>query len=458
VNLTAPIHVEPGLPTRTPNRLQTLRLLRRAINNPMDVWPPEIYERGVVKVNLLGTARYFVADPALIQQVLVDNADHLHKSDQMRRALEPALGHGILTAEDERWRLQRRSTAPIFRLAHVNNFLPAMLKAARATRAHWLTMRQGQPIEAGHEMMHLTFEIILETMLSGRGDIDAGMVERSFADFLESTSWEVALSLLGVPAWMPYPGKGKSARGRHYLRAIVTQRVAERRKSGVRNEDLLSLLLDASDPETGEAFSDTEVIDNILTFIGAGHETTALALTWTFYLLSNHPEIEAKILAEISEVCGGSELQADQVARLEYTRQVVMEAMRVYPPVAAVGREVMAPFMMSEHQLQAGNRVLIPIYAVHRHKLLWENPEIFDPERFAPEAVKARHRFAWLPFGAGPRICIGMQFALLEAVAILGTLLPAVHLRVQPGYVPVPKSRITMRPAQGMPMTIEKRG
>jgi len=283
-------------------------------------------------------------------------------------------------------------------------------------------------------------------------------VERSFADFLESTSWEVALSLLGVPAWMPYPGKGKSARGRHYLRAIVTQRVAERRKSGVRNEDLLSLLLDASDPETGEAFSDTEVIDNILTFIGAGHETTALALTWTFYLLSNHPEIEAKILAEISEVCGGSELQADQVARLEYTRQVVMEAMRVYPPVAAVGREVMAPFMMSEHQLQAGNRVLIPIYAVHRHKLLWENPEIFDPERFAPEAVKARHRFAWLPFGAGPRICIGMQFALLEAVAILGTLLPAVHLRVQPGYVPVPKSRITMRPAQGMPMTIEKRG
>jgi cytochrome P450 len=443
--------------TKTPTRLQTLGLLRRAVRNPMDFWPREIYLLPMVRMNVLGGARYFVADPALIQHALVDNADRLHKSEPMRRALEPALGHGMLTAEDERWRLQRRVASPVFRPGHVNSFLPAMIRAARATRDAWQGLPEGAPIEAGHEMMHLTFEIILETMLSGRGDIDGAQVERSMADFLEATSWAVVLSVLGAPDWLPYPGRGRSERGCQYLREMVAGRAAARRQSGERHDDLLSLLLDTKDPDSGAAFSDTEVVDNILTFIAAGHETTALALTWTFFLLSHHPEIEAAILAEIQAVTGGAPLEAEQVAQLAYTRQVVMESMRIYPPVAAVGRTVMQGFSLGGQDLVPGDRVLVPIYAVHHHALLWEAPEVFDPARFSPEAIRARHRFAWLPFGAGSRICIGMQFALLEAVAILGTLLPAVHLRAKPGYVPVPKSRITMRPAEGMPMTIVHR-
>jgi len=443
--------------TKTPTRLQTLRLIRSAVANPMNVWPPEIYHTPIVAVRMLGSLRYFVADPALIQIALVDNADKLHKSVPMRRALEPALGQGILTAEDERWRTQRRAAAPVFRPAHVNSFLPAMITAARATRDRWLAKPPGAAIEAGHEMMGVTFDIILQTMLSGRGDIDAARVERAMADFLESTSWIVVYAALGLPEWAPYPGRARSARGSAYLRRMVASRLAQRRASGERHDDLLSLMLDSADPETGTGLTDDEVIDNLLTFIAAGHETTALALTWTFYLLSQHPQIEARMLAEIAAVTGGAELAAEHVAQLTYVNQVVRESMRIYPPVAALGREAMAPFAVGPHQVHAGDRVVVPIYALHHHTLLWDAPTRFDPERFTPEAIKARHRFAWMPFGAGPRICIGLQFALLEAVAILGTLLPAVHLRAQAGYVPVPKSRITMRPRDGMPMVIERR-
>ncbi len=437
-----------------PGPLQTLSILRRTVKNPIDSWPPSVYEQGLVRTVFIGRTTYFVSDPDLVQQVLVDGADKLEKAEPMRRALEPALGQGILTAEGAKWRLQRRTAAPAFRPANVNAFLPAMIDAARRTRDRWAAMPSGAPLEAGREMMHLTFEIIMETMLSGSDGVDANAVERSISDFLESTSWAIALSALRAPLWMPFPGKNRAERGQDYLRKITAERAAERRASGERRDDLLSLMLDAKDPETGDGLSDLSIVDNILTFIGAGHETTALALTWTFYLLSRHPEIEAKVLAEIAEVTGGAQLEPSQVASLTYTRQVIQESMRVYPPVAMVVRQATEAFTLGGEQVNPGDNVFIPIYAIHHHKTLWENPEIFDPDRFAPDAVKARHRYSYLPFGAGARICIGMGFALLEAVAILGTLLPAAHLHAEPDFRPTPKLRVTMRPAEGMPMTV----
>jgi cytochrome P450 len=440
-----------------PGPLQTLGILRTMVKNPMDAWPPAVYTDGLVRSVFIGRTTWFVCDPALIQRVLVDDADRLEKAEPMRRALEPALGQGILTAEGARWKLQRRTAAPAFRPNHVNSFLPAMIAAARLMRAHWAALPDGAQIEVNRDMMHLTFEIIMETMLSGAGDADVLAVERSLSDFLESTSWAIVLSALRAPHWMPFPGKARAERGQSYLRRFTAGRVAERRASGERRDDLLSLLLDARDPETGEGLSELDIVDNILTFIGAGHETTALALTWTFFLLSRHPEIEARVLAEIAAVTGGGLLEAGQVADLTYTRQVIQEAMRVYPPVAMVVREAVAPFSLGGEQVGVGDHVFVPIYAVHHHAALWESPELFDPDRFAPEAVRARHRYSYLPFGAGPRICIGMGFALLEAVAILGTLLPAVHLDAAAGFRPTPKLRVTMRPAEGMPMTMARR-
>ncbi len=444
-------------PVIAPNFLGTIRALRTLVRNPIEGWPATVYTEPLVRTRMLGRNTFFVCDPNLVQQVLVDDNDSFVKAESMRRALEPTLGQGILTAEGARWRLQRRVAAPVFRPAHVNSFVPAMITAARTMRDRWDSLPDGAELEVTSEMMHVTFDIILETMLSGRGNADVFRVEHSMRDFLESTSWATALSALGAPEWTPFPGKLRAARAGAYLQRTVSDRIAERRHTGERLPDLLSLMMDARDPETGEGLNDTDIRDNLLTFIGAGHETTALALTWTFYLLARHPDIEARVLAEITSVTGGAALEADQVPALTYTRQVIQEAMRVYPPVAIVVRQPNRPLTIAGHPVATTDNVFVPIYAIHHHHNLWPDPEVFDPERFTPDAVKQRHRWAYLPFSAGPRICIGMGFALLEAVAILGTLLPRVHLSAAPGFKPTPKLRVTMRPAEGMPMRVTRR-
>jgi cytochrome P450 len=454
--LDTPHKPEP-IAERSPGLIRTFGVLRRMVRNPMDAWPSGVYTEDLVRSHLLGHMTLFVCAPELVQQVLVDDADSFIKAEPMRRALEPALGQGILTAEGARWRTQRRVAAPVFRPATVNGFLPAMISAARTMGEAWSRLTPGSTIDAGHDMMGLTFDIIVETMLSGRGSIDVTRVEHSMRDFLESTGWLAALSAMHAPIWTPFPGKWRAERAHLYLREMVAARIAKRRRTGERHDDLLSLMLDATDPETGLGLDDRDVADNLLTFIAAGHETTALALTWTFYLLSRHPDIEQRVLAEIAAVTGGAPLEAAHVGSLTYTRQVISESMRVYPPVAMIVRQPNRRLEVGGVTITPDDNVFIPIYAIHHHAKLWAEPDRFDPERFAPEAIKARHRYAYLPFAAGPRICIGMGFALLEAAAILGTLLPAFRLSSAPGFVPTPKLRVTMRPAEGMPLRIEAR-
>ena len=444
-------------PIITPSPLGTLRTLYKMVRNPMDAWPASVYTEPFVLSRMLGRTTMMVCDPDLVQQVLVDDSDSFVKAEPMRRSLEPALGNGILTAEGARWRLQRRVAAPVFRPAHVNTFIPAMITASRNMRDAWSALPDGAPLEITHEMMRVTFDIILETMLSGRGNTDVARVEISIRDFLESTSWQTALSALGAPKWTPFPGKRRSERGGGYLRQTVSDSIAERRRTGERRDDLLSLMLDAKDPETGDGLSDIDIRDNIITFIGAGHETTALALTWTFFLLARHPDIERRVLAEIAQVTGGAPIEANQVADLTYTRQVIQESMRVYPPVAMIVRQSTRDLSIGGVPITPHDNVFVPIYAIHHHHRLWPNPEAFDPDRFTPDAVKSRHRWSYLPFAAGPRICIGMGFAMLESVAILATLLPSARLSVDPGYMPTLKLRVTMRPGEGMPMRVSRR-
>jgi cytochrome P450 len=272
----------------------------------------------------------------------------------------------------------------------------------------------------------------------------------------------IAMTLLGVPAWVPYPGKGGAEAARDYLRGELERVAAGRRAAGPgegapARADLVSQLLEAQDPETGQRMSDRDVADNLLTFIAAGHETTALALTWTLYLLSLHPDAADRIAAEVEAVTGGGSLGAAHVDRLPWTRQVVQESMRLYPPAPAVVRAAARDVRLGAEVVRAGSAVYVPVYSVHRHRSLWDDPDAFRPERFAPEAARARHRFAYLPFGAGPRICIGSGFALAEATAILAVLARAMRLTLRPGFVPEPKLRITLRPGTGMPMRAEAR-
>ncbi|MBB4007903.1 cytochrome P450 [Allorhizobium taibaishanense] len=437
------------------SRRSPVRVIASLIRNPLDALPPQIYDHKLVYTEFGNQVRLHLMDPELIHEALVKNAAALSKGEEVRRALGPALGQGLLTSDGAHWKWQRQSVASGFQWEKLRGFLPAMIAAAERRRDAW---QVGDIMDIGHEMMRTTFDIIVETMMSGRERIDVGRVEQSVTDYLEPTGWMFALGLLKAPEWVPYPGKGKASRAVEYLRSAMADMINERRTSGEERADLVSMLLSAKDPETGREMSDEQIIDNLLTFISAGHETTALGLAWTLHLLARHPNIEKKMLDEFDRVVGEGSVMPEHIEQLTYTKQVFNESMRLYPPAPVITRTAEEDFVLSQHRIKAGTVLLVPIHAVHRHRLIWEEPEKFDPEHFAPDAVKNRHRYAFMPFGAGPRICIGSAFATMEAVAILAVLAKRFRLRNKSETVPEPLMRITLRPKEKLMMRVESRG
>lgn len=438
------------------SKFATARVALSLISNPLKALPPEIFSEPAVFTRLGGVMRVHLADPALIHEALVKNAHLLGKGEDVRRALGPALGQGLLTADGDHWKWQRQSVAAAFRHEKLLELLPVMIDAARRTQQRWHASPAGD-IDIGHEMMRTTFDIIVETMMSGGHGIDIARVEQSITDYLKPTGWTFALAMLGAPEWLPHPGRRKARAAVDYLRSSLATVISERRQNPIERNDLVSMLLEAKDPETGRMMSDTEIIDNLLTFITAGHETTALGLAWTFHLLSQNSDVERKVIDEIEAVTAGEPVAADHIARLTYTRQVFSEAMRLYPPAPVVTRTALQDFRLGEHDIPAGTVFYVPIYAVHRHTTLWEEPDRFDPSRFEPEKVKARHRYAYMPFGAGPRVCIGNAFAMMEAVAILAVLLQDVHLRNKSPANTEPLMRVTLRPENRLMMQVSSR-
>ncbi|HBT69160.1 MAG TPA: cytochrome P450 [Agrobacterium sp.] len=426
------------------------------VRNPLKALPPDIFSEPAVFTRLGGTMRVHLADPVLIHEALVKNAHLLGKGEDVRRVLGPALGQGLLTADGDHWKWQRQSVAAAFRHEKLLELLPVMIETARRTETRWRSPSIGD-IDIGHEMMRTTFDIIVETMMSGGYGIDIARVEQSITDYLRPTGWTFALAMLGAPEWLPHPGRRKSRAAVDYLRASLAKVIAGRRKNPTGRTDLVSMLLEARDPETGRMMSDTEIIDNLLIFITAGHETTALGLAWTFHLLSQNSDVETRVIEEIEAVTAGEPVTADHIAGLTYTRQVFSEAMRLYPPAPVITRTALQDFRLGEHDIPAGTVLYVPIYAVHRHTALWDKPERFDPSRFEPEKVKARHRYAYMPFGAGPRICIGNAFAMMEAVAILAVLLQTVHLENRSTAAAEPLMRVTLRPENRLMMQIKHR-
>ena len=255
----------------------TTKALVSLIRNPLDAIPPSIFSEPLVFSRLAGKVQVYLADPALIHEALVKNADALGKGEQVRRALGPALGQGLLTADGAHWKWQRQSVAGAFRPDKLLELQPAMIAAAVATRDRW-QKRASDRLDIGHEMMRTTFDIIVETMMSGGQGIDVERVERSITDFLRPSGWTFALGVLGAPEWAPYPGREKAREAVQFLRSSLAKVIAERRGNPDGRTDLVSMLLAAADPETGRSMLDDEIVDNLMTFITAGHETTAWGL------------------------------------------------------------------------------------------------------------------------------------------------------------------------------------
>jgi cytochrome P450 len=434
--------------------LPLLRQLRTMVDNPLKAWPAALYRKPLYRSRILGHPTIYVMAPDLVRAVLLDESDSFEKGEVARRALGSALGDSILLADGPRWLWQRRAVAPIFRPERIRHFLPAMIAAAERTRDRWRALPPGSEIDVAKEMALTTFDIIVSSMLSGPGSIDAELLQRSMGGYIEPISWVMALATVGAPRWLPYPGIFRARRARENLHRMLEALIAETREAPDNAGNLLWLLVHASDPQTGKSMNAVDVRNNLLTFITAGHETTALALTWTFYLLSLHPEAEWRAKQEIAALTRGGRLLPEHVDALAYTSQVIQEAMRLYPPAAAVVRAARRDVQIGNEHVSAGTTVYVPVYAIHRHEALWQEPNRFEPARFEPEAAKARDRYAYLPFGAGPRVCIGQSFAQREAIAILATLLSAFQLRLRPGHHPEPRLRVTLRPAGGMPMRV----
>jgi cytochrome P450 len=275
-------------------------------------------------------------------------------------------------------------------------------------------------------------------------------------DYLETLGKITPADLMQWPTWTRVALAPRGYRAMVSLKAMVDRMVAARR-AGATRDDLVEMLMQAKDPETGRQMDDVLLRDNLLTFIGAGHETTALALTWSLYLLGAHPPTAARVRAEIAEVAGEDRITDAHVERLTFTRQVVLEAMRLYPSLPLMSRMCAQDVEAGGLKVTKGTFVFIPIYAIHRHRLLWDQPDVFDPDRFSPERSAGRHRFSYLPFGAGPRVCIGQAFAQTETVAILATLMRGAVLEPDPGHRVRPLMRVSMRPQGGMPMTLRLR-
>ena len=441
-----------GAIARLPMQIATM------VRSLIDVWPDAVYSKALVETRLLGRTTVFVTDPRLIRTLLVDHADALAREEVAQRALVPALGNGILTSDGAAWRLQRRTVASAFRPDCIRALVPRMHEAARRTSERWSRRSPHEPFDLLKDMMRTALDIVLAALVSGDSALDVDAFEQALETYIGTTNWKMAYAMVGVPSWVPHPRQGTGAEAAAASRAAMAAIVARRRTSGVQGTDLLGMLLGARDPETGTPMDDAAIVDNLLTFIAAGHETTALALTWTLRLLHDHPEVERRVLDEIEAIRPDFTGDPACVDRLVYTRQVLMESMRLFPPAPLIVRRTTRPVPLDGTTVQAGSSVHIPIYALHRQERLWPRAQTFDPDRFAPGPAAERERFAYMPFGAGPRVCIGAGLAMTEALVVLASLLPSYRLRPRQATPPRPEMRITLRPAGGMSVTVARRG
>ena len=453
------IAYEPGVvpePLDGPaNPIRFLLLLR---DNQLSVFSRESFVAEFLQARILFQNFVLVNEPAFIEHILLTNHHNYVKSRLSRQILRPVLGNGLLISEGEFWRRQRRIMAPAFHRQRVALAAGVVVRRARQCVERWrVSHESGQCLDISHEMMSLTMEIVAEALFSSDIADSIDELDRAVKTLIASLGTPNPLDVLGFPEWFP---RWRSRRARSALALLdrmIYEIIATRRGTREVSGDLLGLLLSARDEETGEGMTDTQVRDEVITFFAAGHETTALALTWTLYLLSRHPEIERTLHGEVDRVLAGREATFDDLEALPYTRMVIQEAMRLFPPAFGLSRRALADDQVGEYTIRSGSLVTISPYLTHRNPRLWKDPLRFDPQRFTSDRIKARHRFAYLPFGGGPRICIGRGFAMAEACLVLATIARAYRLRTASGHKVEARGRVTLRPRHGLRMTLERR-
>jgi cytochrome P450 len=446
-----------AFPIRPEGSLTFRQFLALVRDNTLATYPPEAFDEDIIAGRLLWRRRFIINEPSGIRHVLLDNAANYRKSELTRRLLEPGLGRGLLTSEGETWRRHRRIMAPAFDRRSIESYAPVITVVTDDLLAGWAALPEASEVDVAAAMMHTTLHIISRAMFSANSDEIVEVVERGVGRY-QMTVRPGLFDLLGLPAWLAYLFSRRRGAVFDEFDHAVDELIANRADGGTHRvsaqpKDLLARLVAARDAETGGGMTAKEVRDEVVTIFMAGHETTAQALTWTWYLLALHPAVEAKLHHEVGAVLGGRTPHHDDIAKLAYTRMVIEESMRLYPPAHTMAREPIAADEILGSRIAPGSIVLISPWLLHRKASLWPEPHRFNPERFTAEPP----RYSYIPFGAGQRICIGAAFAMTEAVLILAMIAQRYRLRLKSAHPIEPQGLITLRPRYGMPMTLERR-
>lgn len=452
----------PPHPARPKKPLPALESIRRARRNFLEIWNESAFVMQVMQTRLLARRVFVCNAPDMVQHVFSShNAAFERKSPQMRHALQPLLGDGLFISDGETWRRRRKLVGPVIHVSKLGEFAPVMVDTIMETRDRWAGLSDGSEIDALSEMAELTAEIICRTIFGRQlGSEHAREVVQGFSDYQRLVGQTDALSLLGLPDWLPrFHGprlKRATARIHGVLEAIITDYRARDRQGG--DASVIGHLLDAVDEETGQPLDDEALRNEAAVIFMAGHETTANTLAWAWFLVSQVPEVEARLQAEIDEVLGGRAPTLADVPRLLYARAIIEETLRLYPPVPILAREALEDeSIRTRLPVPKGSIVMVVPWLLHRHKLLWEKPDHFVPERFLPGSSEPKSKFAYIPFSIGPRICAGLSFGLTEAILSLATLAQDYCLRLKTGHIVEPIARLTLRPGDRLPMTVHRR-
>ncbi len=450
-----PVPVSGPPPKRT--LISTLAHARKVINSPLETFGEIHFTEKVIQNRYLGLYNTFLNDPKLIRHCFLTNADNYKQAFVRQAILKPILGDGLLTIDGDQWKRSRKILSPVFAPRNVAGFATPMRQCCE----NYVEQMEvtSETVEVAPIMSELTFLILSETLFSGDINDDVQAMLESVAYLLENVGKPDFLDLLQAPTWIPRLSKVRGLQGVKHFRKHVSRIISNRKEALASGEntpnDFLTLLLQAE--AEGNRLTLKEVEDNILTFIAAGHETTARGITWTLYLLSQSKTFRDKVEQEIDNLDTDTIPPEKWVDELPWTTASFEEAMRLYPPAALMTRMAIEDDNFEGVHIPAGSQLVLAPWLLHRHKTLWEHPERFDPERFIGENKNKIDRFAYLPFGVGARVCIGARFAMQEAAIILATLLRNLRFEYAGKAPPWPVLKITLQPDNNMPMKISRR-
>lgn len=434
--------------------LTNIKIALQVRDNLLRAWPPSYFRKTFIALRFLHRRMYVVNDPEGVQHIMVRNAANYIKSPSNTSALKPLLGQGLFVSEGDLWAQQRKISQPALHTKRIRGYAEAIVSAGLELVDAWRAQGDGVELELTEEMANVTAEVITRTMFGDKLGDRKKTVFDAFNDYQASLGRVRVGSLVGLPQWLPRWDMIRGRRAIKQMDSVIYGLIQKRKDSGEEHDDLLDMLLTALVGEHGTPLPMHQIRDEVAAIFLAGHETTAITLSWVFYLLQQHPECEQRLHSELDEVLGGEPPSYDDFPKLVYTRALIEETLRLYPPVHVFSRVALDDDVVCGEKIAAHSLITISAWLLHRHEKYWENPNKFEPQRFLPEHSAKIVRHAYIPFGLGPRICLGKNFGLMESVLMLALLAQRFQLRIRPGHPVEPVGKLTLRPSDGLPMTV----